>query len=128
MAKILSSRGIGLVLHFLVVHTQSSPFTTPGRPKCSSETPKQRNVRLYLRMSTTSIVTSKCLHMLHGLYTRCLCHSGCALVLRLQVDLPPKNAQSLALKLLNVGTLGCKKDERHLKCDFRVLAHSIWDV
>ena len=62
-------------------------------------------------MSATSNVTLECLHTLIWLYIMCLYHLRRALVLILheQVRLPPQNAQNLALKLLNGGTLGYTK-------------------
>ena len=60
---------------------------------------------------TTSIVTSKYLHTLHGLYIWCLYQSGSALLLILyeRVRLPPQNTKVPAMKPWNGGTLGCKK-------------------
>ena len=88
-------------------------------------------VRLAIkRMSATSIMTSKSLHTLYGLYKTSVYHSGSALVLILheQIRLPPQNAQNLALKPLNGGTFGYKKDERHFNCDFQVFAHIEWVI
>ena len=51
-------------------------------------------------MSDTSIMSSECLHISHGIYKRGVYHLGSALVLILheRVRLPPQKAKNLALK------------------------------
>ena len=63
-----------------------------------------------IKMSTTSIMSSKCLHTSHGIYIRRLYHSGMSLVLILheRVHLPTQKAKNLALKSLHGGTFGYK--------------------
>ena len=78
-------------------------------------------------MSATSIISSKCLYILHWLYVRCFYHSGRALVPipHEQVRLPPEKAKNPALKPGNKRKLGYKKDKGHLNYVYQMFVHII---
>ena len=76
-------------------------------------------------MRATSIMTFKCLSILHWLHIRCLYRSGRAVVLipHERVRLSPQNVEKQSRKPQNGGTLGYKKDELHFNYDFQVFAY-----